>query len=150
MNANEYNEMTNDKTDLMQDETVVRAAANLLKDNANHLNAVTLQRLEAARSAAVNRLAAKQASGSNLNGGVLTWFGHSFGSYFEQHKMLSSAMIVGAILLTFFAARQLNNNEGSTGQIYQGDSDAFLLASELPPEAFADKGFDTWLVSKRD
>ena len=38
MNTNEYNEMTNDKTDLMQDETVVRAAANLLKDNANHLN----------------------------------------------------------------------------------------------------------------
>ncbi|MEQ1766095.1 MAG: DUF3619 family protein [Methylotenera sp.] len=25
-----------------------------------------------------------------------------------------------------------------------------MLASELPPEAFADKGFDTWLVSKRD
>ena len=42
MNANEYNEMTNDKTDLMQDETVVRAAANLLKDNANHLNACLL------------------------------------------------------------------------------------------------------------
>jgi len=29
-------------------------------------------------------------------------------------------------------------------------SDAFLLASELPPEAFADKGFNTWLVSKKD
>jgi hypothetical protein len=124
------------------DEQVVKLAASLLDDNAQHLNAVTLQRLSEARGLAVNKLAASQ--GVNQSGNVLQWIGHGFGSYFEQHRLMSAAIIVGAMLLTFFAAQEFNADNNLK------NSDAFLLASELPPEAFADKGFDTWLVSKRD
>ncbi len=128
--------------DLIGDEQVAKLAASLLNDNAQHLNAATLQRLSEARGFAVNKLEISQ--GVNQSGNVLQWVGHGFGSYFEQHRLMSAALIVGAMLLTFFAAQKFNADNNLE------NSDAFLLASELPPEAFADKGFDTWLVSKRD
>lgn len=127
---------------LTTDEQLAKLAINMLNDNAQHLNVVTLQRLSEARGKAVNKLAASQ--GVNQSGNVLQWVGQGFGSYFGQHRLLSAAIIVGAMLLTFFAAQKLNTDHNLE------NSDAFLLASELPPEAFADKGFDTWLVSKRD
>lgn len=136
--------MQNIKSDHNQasDEQISRAAANLLNDNAQHLNAVTLKRLSEARALAVGKLAASQ--GVNQSGNVLQLLGHGFGSYFEQHRMISLLIIVGAMMLTFFATQKLNTDNNLE------NSDAFLLASELPPEAFADKGFDTWLVSKQD
>jgi hypothetical protein len=127
---------------LTTDEQVAKLVVNLLNDNAQHLNAVTLQRLSEVRGTAVNKLAASQSV--NQSGNVMQWIGRGFGSYFEQHRLLSAAIIVGAMLLTFFAVQKLNSDHNLE------NSDAFLLASELPPEAFADKGFDTWLVSKRD
>ena len=158
INKNMENNNTNNnmpEANLMTEEQMAHFAANLLNDNAQHLNAVTLQRLSAARDSAVNKLAAHQTqavnhNGINQSGNVLQWLGHGFGAYFEQHRMLSAAVIAGAILLTFFAAQQFNfdNNFGLNHNLE--NSDAFLLASELPPEAFADKGFDTWLVSKQD
>ncbi|NOS98257.1 MAG: DUF3619 family protein [Methylotenera sp.] len=129
------------------DEKIVQVAADLLKDNSEHLNAVTLQRLSTARNLAVNQLAARQtqtAQGVNHSGNVLLWLGHGFGSYFGHHRMMSTAMLAGVVMLSFFAAQQF----GFDNNLESGD--AFLLASELPPEAFADKGFDTWVVSKRD
>jgi len=128
--------------DLIRDEQVAKLAVSLLNDNAQHLNAVTLQRLSEARNFAVNKLEVSQ--GVSQSGNVLQWIGHGFGHYFEQHRLMSAAIIVGAMLLTFFAAQKFNADNNLE------NSDAFLLASELPPEAFADKGFDTWLVSKRD
>ncbi len=152
MNKNEN--MTNTKNDnnmsennLMTEEQLADFAADLLNDHAQHLSAVTLQRLSTARSLAVNQLAvrrAQEAQGVHQSGNVLQWLGHGFGGYFEQHRIMSTAVIVGAMLLTFFAVKQLNFESNLES------SDAFLLASELPPEAFADKGFDTWLVSKRE
>ena len=139
-NSKINNSLVND--DLIGDEQVAKLAASLLNDNAQHLNAVTLQRLSEARGFAVNKLEASQ--GVNQSGNVLQWVGHGFGSYFEQHRLMSAAIIVGAMLLTFFVAQKFNADNSLE------NSDAFLLASELPPEAFADKGFDTWLVSKRD
>jgi hypothetical protein len=127
---------------LTSDEQVARLAANLLNENVQHLNAITLQRLSEARGLAVNKLEASQ--GVNQSGNVLQWMGNGFGAYLEQHRIMSTAIIVVAMLLTFFAAQKFNADNNLE------NSDAFLLASELPPEAFADKGFDTWLVSKRD
>jgi hypothetical protein len=57
---------------------------------------------------------------------------------------MSAAMLAGVMMLTFFVTQQFGFNNNLE------NSDAFLLASELPPEAFADKGFDTWLESKTD
>jgi hypothetical protein len=127
---------------LFTDEQVAKLAASILSDNAQHLNATTLQRLSVARGLAVGKLEASQ--GLSQNGNILQWIGHGFGSYFGQHRLMSAAIIMVAMILTFLAAQKINADNNLE------NSDAFLLASELPPEAFADKGFDTWLVSKRD
>ena len=134
------------EANLTMDEQLACLATDLLNDHSQHLNATTLQRLSVARDLAVNKLIARQtqAVGINQSGNVLHWLGDGFNSYFEQHRMMSSLIIVAAILLTFFAAQQFNVDKNLE------HSDAFLLAAELPPEAFADKGFDTWLVSKQD
>jgi hypothetical protein len=134
---------------LFADEQVASAVAHLLNDHAQHLNAVTLKRLNTGRALAVSQLAARQTQvthGVNHSGNVLHWLGHGF----EQHRMMTIAMIAGAMLVGLFAVQQFNldNNFGLNRNLEH--SDAFLLASELPPEAFADKGFDTWLVSKQD
>ena len=59
MQNNKINENLVD-ANLTTDEQVAKLAANLLNDNAQHLNAVTLQRLSEARGLAVNQLAASQ------------------------------------------------------------------------------------------
>ena len=120
---------------------VAQLAAKLLNQDAQHLNILTLQHLSDARSMAVNELANSQIS--SQSGGFLQILGHGFGSYLDQHRKLTAVIIMLAIMLTFFATRY-------SAESNLENSDAFLLASELPPEAFADKGFDTWLVSKRN
>lgn len=131
----------------VDDEVLVKTAAHLLNDHAQHLNAVTLKKLETARHQAVSRLVAQQSGGINQSGGVLQWFGN--GAFFDQHRLLAICMLMAVALLAFFVTQQLNK-EHSPVVSYEENSDAFLLASELPPEAFADKGFDTWVVSKRE
>lgn len=124
------------------EEQVARYAADLLNDHAQHLTAVTARRLSVARGLAVSQLARQQTQTISHSGNVLLWFGNNVGQYFGHHRVMSTAVIVGALILAFFAAQQfgINNN--------LENSDAFLLASDLPPEAYADKGFDAWLDSK--
>jgi hypothetical protein len=154
MNMHKDN-MTNRKnTDLIDDnvipdsqmeEQIARGISDLLNNRAQHLKPEQEQRLSAARNAAVNHLAERQAqysTGNQIAGHshVLRWFGHA-GQNFEQHRIASAALLVAVMLLTFFAVQQL----GSTNNLE--NSDAFLLASDLPPEAYADKGFDAWIES---
>ena len=118
----------------------------LLNSRTDNLTEAEVQRLSVARSQAVNHLAKRQlalaADGSisrNGNGNALRWFGHHVGHYFEQHRLMSAGLVVLTMLLTFVAVQQLGGSSNLE------NSDAFLLASDLPPEAYADKGFDTWL-----
>jgi len=116
----------------------------LLNSRAQNLSEAQAQCLSAARSQAVNHLAKRQlalaADGSiSRNGNALRWFGHHVGHYFEQHRLMSAGLVVLTMLLTFVAVQQLGGSSNLE------NSDAFLLASDLPPEAYADKGFDTWL-----
>ncbi|MSP86973.1 MAG: DUF3619 family protein [Methylotenera sp.] len=148
--------MSNNKGDIHQleanltaDEQVAYVAADLLNADAQHLNAVTLHRLSVARDLAVNRLTGIQTQavsphGLIQSGNVLQWLGGGCGAYFEQHRRLSSFIIAIVVMSTFFAVQQFNFESNLE------HSDAFLLAAELPPEAFADKGFDTWLDFKPD
>jgi uncharacterized protein YbjQ (UPF0145 family) len=136
--------LMNDETtaDLVVEEQIARNITELLKGRAQHLLPEQEQRLSNARSMAVNYLAEQQAQLAvnhdvNQHGHALRWFGQRF----DQHRFASSALIVVVMLLTFFAVQHfgLNNN--------LENSDAFLLAADLPPEAYADKGFDAWLDS---
>jgi len=122
----------------MTEDQLARYAADLLKANSQHLPAATAQRLAEARGLAVSQLAGQQTQAIHHNGHVLQWFG----DYLGHHRNMSTVLIIGVILMAFFAAQHFGFNNNLEG------SDAFLLASDLPPEAYADKGFDTWLGSK--
>lgn len=126
------------------EEQMARQIGSLLDEHAHHLNASTLKRLSDARQVAVAHLSASQAQTVQQSGNLLMWLGGSLGQYFGHHRAISAAMVAGVMMLTFFATQQFGFNNNLE------NSDAFLLASELPPEAFADKGFDTWLESKAD
>lgn len=121
-----------------EDVQVAHYVVDLLNDHAQHLTALTAKRLSVARGLAVSQLSNQQAL--KQSGNVLAWFGVQL----ERHRIMSTAMLVGAILLAFYAVQQIGSNRNLE------ESDAFLLASDLPPEAYVDKGFDTWLVSKND
>lgn len=134
----------NASSNLVVEEQIARNIVELLSDRAQRISSAEEQRLLAARNLAVNRLVDLQAQaisehGINQSGHVLGWFGRHAGQYFEQHRIMSAALVVGAMLLTFFAVQQFGFNNNLE------NSDAFLLASDLPPEAYADKGFDAWL-----
>lgn len=154
MNMHKDNMINRKNTDLIDDNAIpdpvmegqiARGISDLLNNRAQHLKPEQEQRLSAARMAAVTYLAEQQAqysTGSHIsgNGHVLRWFGH-LGQNFEQHRVASAALLVAVMLLTFFAVQQF----GTTHNLE--NSDAFLLASDLPPEAYADKGFDAWIES---
>ncbi len=145
------NAMVNNKqsSSLSEDEPLALWAVGVLNDDAQHLDASSLQALAHSRQLAVQHLADREAQVASLHtlkqaGHGLQWLAQGWQHYAERHRMWSSLMLGVAMALVFYAAQQL----GVTNSIEQGD--AFLLASELPPEAFADKGFDTWLGSKQD
>ena len=137
-NTNSMNDQS--AADLLVEEQIARNIAELLKDRAQYLNPEQEQHLSDARSVAVNYLAEQQAKlagnhGVSQHGHTLRWFGQ----HFEQHRLASAALIVVVMLLTVFALQHFGVNNNLE------NSDAFLLAADLPPEAYADKGFDAWL-----
>jgi hypothetical protein len=134
------NQMTNERT--ITEEQFAHGISSVLNERSQHLTAAQLQRLAQAREQAVSKLSLQQAQSIQSGGNVLQWLGHHMGDYIGHHRAMSTAMIAGVMMLTFFAAQQFDFNNNLE------NSDAFLLASELPPEAFADKGFDTWVDSK--
>ncbi len=148
MNTNENKTEKVDDSHLMNDAQLMVEAqiANHIVDLLDHrvqqLTPVEVQRLSAARSLAVSQLTSLQTQaashhGVNQSGHVLQWFGDHVG----QHKIMSSALLVAAMLLVFFVAQQFSFTHNLE------NSDASLLASDLPPEAYADKGFNAWLDS---
>lgn len=132
----------NASSHLMVEEQIAHNIIELLDNRAQHLTITEEQRLAKARNLAVNQLANIQSQlnshhGINQSGNTLQWFGH----YLGQHKVMSTALVIGAMLLAIFAVQLVEFNDNIE------NSDAFLLASDLPPEAYADKGFNTWLSS---
>jgi len=128
---------------------VANAIVGLLNEQAQHVNADVAARLSTARGQAVNQLAERQRQGAsyhgvNHSGNVLQLFGGHVGQYLGHHRFMSFMLVGAAILIAFFAAEQFGFNNNLE------HSDAFLLASDLPPEAYADKGFDTWLDTTAD
>ncbi|NOT14213.1 MAG: DUF3619 family protein [Methylotenera sp.] len=108
----------------------------LLEERAQHLTLSEVQRLSTARNLAINKMTATQTAtiGIHRNGNALQWFGH--------HRLASATLVIGLVVISLFSVQQLSMTANLEA------SDAFLLASDLPPEAYADKGFDTWLDSK--
>lgn len=120
--------------DVMMEDQIARNIVDLLDSRAHRQSPAVIERLAEARGVAVGRLAELQAvsqQGIQRDGNVLQWFGH--------HRVTSAALILGAMLIAILAVQHM----GMSHHVEHGD--AFLLASDLPPEAYADKGFNAWV-----
>src|SRR5450830_1060892 len=82
---------------------VAHYVTNLLDDHAQYLTAVTAKRLSVARDLAVKKLASQQTQTINHSGNVLSWFGSNVEQYIAHHRDISAAVVLGAMLLAFFA-----------------------------------------------
>ena len=103
-------------------------------------------RLTTARNLAVTQLSEREyllahSYTMTQTGNTLQWSTGNLSHYFREHRFMMIGLIGMAILFAFLAAQQFNFNNLER-------SDAFLLASDLPPEAFVDQGFDAWLDTK--
>ena len=123
---------------MMDEKNTAKAIVSLLDESASRLDTHITDKLARAREQAVGKLAQGAPSAQDRNGraGVASLFM----DYFYHHRVFSSAALAfSAVLVAFVATQQLNKQDA------EGQGDAFLLASELPPEAFLDKEFHTWL-----
>ena len=129
-------------TDNLQDidsqemDTQAKQIAGLLDAHASRLSMRTLKQLENGRERAV-KLHSQQISGVNINhdgslSGIFSWADH--------HRIASTGLVLAAIIASFVVMQSLNHKESS---------DAFLLGSDLPPEAFVDRGFEPSLNNKQ-
>jgi hypothetical protein len=149
MNKNVDNQMPTrlTATSATAEDQLAYSIADLLDGHAQQLSADVEDGLSKARNLALNQLTERQAQvldhqGVNQSGNVLQWFGGPIGQYFGHHRFTSLTLIIVAMLFIFFTVQHLGLNNNLE------HSDAFLLASDLPPEAYADKGFDTWLETE--
>ncbi len=127
-------------TNNLQEEVKAKQIIQLLDDGVAKLDGNVTSTLAALRQQAVSIVAQRSMMSAQANSGVL----HMFGAYFQQHRMMMYASILlGTILLAFLITQQLT----SASNLEQGD--AFLLGEELPPEAYLDQGFTTWIEQNR-
>jgi hypothetical protein len=108
-----------------------------LDESASKLDAHIVAGLARARHQAASVLVQRQSAQMiEGTGGVL----HLFNDYIRNHRaMMSTALVCSAVFVALLLTQQLSRQDNLE------QSDGFLLASDLPPEAYLDKGFDVWL-----
>ena len=115
--------------DTQEIDTQAKQIAGLLDAHASRLSMRTLKQLENGREQAV-KVHAQRISGVSLNhDGTLS----GISSWAEHHRIASTGLVLGAIIVGFVVMQSMGQREFS---------DAFLLGSDLPPEAFVDRGFE--------
>ena len=115
--------------DTQEIDTQAKQIADLLDAHASRLNMRMLKQLENGRERAV-KVHAQRISGVNSNhDGTIS----GISSWAEHHLIASTGLVLGAIIVGFVIMQSMGQRESS---------DAFLLGSDLPPEAFVDRGFE--------
>jgi hypothetical protein len=109
----------------------------LLNDSANNLDDSTLLRLAESRKQAVAVLENKTGAGASRS--VTLEWRRRFDSFrHSEYRIWAPALLLLAILVGAFGPSFLGNNAPI-------NTDSLVLASDLPPETFADKEFVAWL-----
>ena len=122
-------EIVSENIDTQEIDTQAKQIADLLDAHASRLSMRTLKQLENGREQAV-KMHAQRISGVSLNhDGTLS----GISSWAEHHRIASTGLVLGAIIVGFVVMQSMGQREFS---------DAFLLGSDLPPEAFVDRGFE--------
>ena len=130
--------------DSQEIDTQAKEIAGLLDAHASRLSMRTLKRLENDRERAV-KVHAQRISGVSLNRAGTLGVSSSaslsgISSWAEHHRVASTGLVLGAIIMGFVMMQSMGQRESS---------DAFLLSSDLPPEAFIDRGFEPSLNDKQ-
>jgi hypothetical protein len=119
----------------MNEQDFGRKVSLLLGRGLDSLDTATLERLRAARERALARVAVEEPLLAHAHGGAVS---SRWSDYFSQHPRwllggLALALVMAAV--TFVPLQSSDNSP----------SDAELLASDLPLNAFAHKDFNEWL-----
>lgn len=126
--------------DTQEIDTQAKQIAGLLDAHSRRLSMRTLKQLENGRERAV-KVHAQRISGVSLNhDGTLNVSLSSMSSWAEHHRIASTGLVLGVIIMGFVMMQSMGQRESS---------DAFLLGSDLPPEAFVDRGFEPSLNDKQ-
>lgn len=117
----------------------------LLDRGAASVPAGVAYRLQAARQQALARLTSESATGAasgtlNARGGTRSLWGAGGGGGFLQSARFWVAALVLAGALAYALHWQDARQESELAEI-----DTSLLASDLPVDAFIDKGFQNWI-----
>jgi Protein of unknown function (DUF3619) len=121
---------------MIQEQDTAKKIIEALDYGIVHLDASTAERLTDARKHAISSMATP-AHGANAET-VLASAGRFIVDHIYNHRMWGAVLLLLATILTFLSLQHNYINPPVEG-------DAWLLASELPPEAYVDKGFDAWL-----
>lgn len=118
---------------MKQEQEIAKNIAVILDREVSLLEKETTDLLAAARNKAVEAMPL-QAQTEPVFAGVSRLFDHLHG---QRFWLLMTGML-GALLMAVILLQSPQNKEPM-------DADALLLGSDLPPEAYLDKGFDAWL-----
>lgn len=123
-------------SEMKQEKDTAKEIVSYLDESVTSLDAQVVAQLAIARNRAVGALSARARTADNAGHNIL----HLLNDYIHNHRALAStAMVCSVAFVAFMVTEQISRQE----MVEQGD--AFLLGSELPPEAFLDRGFNTWL-----
>lgn len=122
---------------MTREQDTAKKMVEVLNYGASELDKGTTEKLAAARQQALKAMA-QRAYVSHAETSIA-----GIGRYIVEHMhgpraWMPMALILAAALLLFIVAQQNSSTEPV-------EADALLLASDLPPEAYVDKGFDAWL-----
>jgi len=116
-------------------QVIAKRITSLLDEQASNIEVKVASKLSYARQQALANMA-KPSSGMSISqNGVI----RLFGNYWYQHRLLLTLLMCTLGLLALLATHNMVNQE----EAEQGD--AYLLASDLPPEVYSNEGFGTWL-----
>jgi hypothetical protein len=121
---------------MTREQDTAKKIVDLLNYGASELDQQTADKLFAARRKAVAAMAqpAYVAHAETTLAGMGRYINEHLHGH---HAWMPTVLVISAALLVFVVLQQ-NYSEPV-------EADALLLASDLPPEAYVDKGFDAWL-----
>lgn len=123
---------------MTREQEIAKKIVQVLEHGTSELDATTAGQLASARARAVSAMA--QGVRSTHAAPAYAGSGHSVIEYLRGHH-LSWAPAVLALLAIVMIVTLLQQNS----VMEPVETDTLLLASDLPPAAFVDQGFDTWL-----
>jgi len=121
----------------LREQEIAKRIVSLLDENAFNLDNTIASKLTYAREEALAKMMKPTSKAVISQNGVLRFFG----DYWYQHRLLMMLLMLGFGLAMFLTIKNIPNQN----ELESESGDAYLLASEVPPEAFLNEGFGTWL-----